>query len=250
MIEFFILFFIILFFIFINIDGYILLYYFNSILKLEYNNPIIYTRSRGLITLKQNYNIIKDEYIQYQNNHNIPIFGDITKVQDYLSNDQTNSKWRVVVLRMYNKDTHLTKYFPNTMKLLDLIPHISLIMFSILEPGKRIIPHRGVYNGVLRYHLGLITPIDYNNCYIVIDKHKYNWIEGDDIIFDDTYSHYVINNTDETRVILFLDIKKEYKNMVLNMLNDLLLFIFNYNITTKDIVDKVESYDNNNKINH
>ena len=254
MIEFIILFIIIIYIILINIDGYYLLDYFNSILKLENNDPIIYTRSRGLINLKHNYDIIKEEYLQYQKNHKIPIFGEITKDQDYLSNDQIDSKWRVVVLRMYNKDTNLCKYFPNTMKLLDLIPNISLIMFSILEPHKKITPHRGVYHGVLRYHLGLITPSNYEDCFIVIDKNKYTWMDGDDIIFDDTYTHYVYNNTDESRVILFLDIKKEYKNMILNMLNDLLLLVFSYNITTKDIVEKVELYDtdtfgNNNSSN-
>ena len=31
-------------------------------------------------------------------------------------------------------------------------------MFSILEPGKHLPPHRGPYNGVLRLHLGLIVP--------------------------------------------------------------------------------------------
>jgi beta-hydroxylase len=160
MIEFIILFIIIIFiYILINTNGYLLLDYFNSILKLEKNDPIIYTRSRGLINLKHNYNIIKNEYLQYQNNHKIPIFGEITNDQNYLSNDQIDTKWRVVILRMYNKDTNLCKYFPNTMKLLDLIPNISLIMFSILEPKKKIMPHRGVYHGVLRYHLGLITPL-------------------------------------------------------------------------------------------
>ena len=38
------------------------------------------------------------------------------------------------------------------------IPGLITVMFSILEPGKHLPPHRGPYNGVLRLHLGLIVP--------------------------------------------------------------------------------------------
>jgi hypothetical protein len=47
---------------------------------------------------------------------------------------------------------------PETWRILRSIPGLKTAMFSILEPGKHIPPHRDPYNGVLRFHLGLIVP--------------------------------------------------------------------------------------------
>src|SRR5258705_6614938 len=47
---------------------------------------------------------------------------------------------------------------PQTWRIVQAMPGLTTAMFSILEPGKRIPPHRGPYNGVLRLHLGLIVP--------------------------------------------------------------------------------------------
>ena len=47
---------------------------------------------------------------------------------------------------------------PQTWRVVQGIPGLTTAMFSILEPGKRLPPHRGPYNGVLRLHLGLLVP--------------------------------------------------------------------------------------------
>ena len=47
---------------------------------------------------------------------------------------------------------------PQTWRIVQTIPGLTTAMFSILEPGKRLPPHRGPYNGVLRLHLGLLVP--------------------------------------------------------------------------------------------
>ena len=57
---------------------------------------------------------------------------------------------------------------------------------------------------------------DYANRNYSCDKDAYDagdiWNEGKDVIFDDMYSHYVMNNTKTTRVVLFLDILKDFNN--------------------------------------
>ena len=78
-------------------------------------------------------------------------------------------------------------------------------MFSILEPGKHLPPHRGPYNGVLRLHLGLIVPEPREQLGIRVDKDVYRWKEGEAVIFDDAYEHEAWNRTPHTRVVLFVD---------------------------------------------
>ena len=94
---------------------------------------------------------------------------------------------------------------PKTTELLKQIPGITTAMFSILGPQKHIPPHNGFYKGVYRYHLGLIIPKE-GECYIVNGGQRYDWKEGEDVLFDDTFKHAVWNKTDETRVVLFCDV--------------------------------------------
>ena len=79
-------------------------------------------------------------------------------------------------------------------------------MFSILSPRKHILDHRGPYKGVLRYHLGLIVPHDAEACRIRVGEDIRHWEQGESMIFDDTFNHEVWNDTDETRVVLFVDV--------------------------------------------
>ena len=79
-------------------------------------------------------------------------------------------------------------------------------MFSILSPRKHILDHRGPYKGVLRYHLGLIVPAEKEACRIRVGDDIRHWEEGKSLMFDDTFNHEVWNDTDETRVVLFVDV--------------------------------------------
>jgi hypothetical protein len=81
-------------------------------------------------------------------------------------------------------------------------------MISILSPRKHILDHRGPYKGVLRYHLGLIVPEDAESCRIRVGEDYRHWEEGKSMIFDDTFNHEVWNDTDETRVVLFVDVMR------------------------------------------
>jgi aspartyl/asparaginyl beta-hydroxylase (cupin superfamily) len=94
---------------------------------------------------------------------------------------------------------------PHTVEALRLIPGMKTAFFSILGPRKHLKPHRGKYNGVIRYHLGLKVP-DPAACRIRVDDQVCHWAEGASLIFDDTYEHEVWNDTDEDRVVLFVDV--------------------------------------------
>ena len=116
-------------------------------------------------------------------------------------------------------------------------------MFSVLSPHSKIKIHRGFYKGVLRFHLGLSTP-NSDDCFIVVDNKKYSWRDGEGVILDDTYLHYVENNTDQDRIILFCDIVRPTKGYASSLNNFLINYMAplssrnNHNNKLKNIISK------------
>ena len=95
-----------------------------------------------------------------------------------------------------------------TWRILQKIPGLKTAMFSIFEPGKHLPAHRGPYNGVLRFHLGLIVPEPRQQVAIRVGSQLCHWHEGRALIFDDAYEHEAWNHTGHTRVVLFVDFVK------------------------------------------
>lgn len=217
-------------------SGYFLLNYVNIFYSLFIDNQEFYdTKYDWCKELRYNYKNIRDEYLNYiKDIGKLKRFKDIDKVQEMY--DVSDIPWHVLFLRVYNKDTSKISYFPKTYSLISKIPGCSLAMFSVLHPGKIIPPHTGPFKGVLRYHLALITPKDHTKCRIEVNKIRYNWKEGEDVMFDDTFYHNVINDSDESRVVLFLDIQRDFENIFLNTINNSILYFGKYNDTVNEIV--------------
>lgn len=99
---------------------------------------------------------------------------------------------------------------PQTAALLKSIPNIQLAMFSIFPPGKRLKPHCGPWRGVARLHLGVVVPseADGRRPWIRVGGEKYCWKEGELVLFDDTFTHEAVNETDQYRIVLFCDIDR------------------------------------------
>ncbi len=51
-------------------------------------------------------------------------------------------------------------------------------------------------------------------CRIYIDGTPYAWRDGQDILFDETFIHSVNNETDETRLILFCDVARPMRTVI------------------------------------
>ncbi|HSG91477.1 MAG TPA: aspartyl/asparaginyl beta-hydroxylase domain-containing protein [Pseudomonadales bacterium] len=116
---------------------------------------------------------------------------------------------------------------PKTAALIKAIPDADTAFFSVLEPHQYITPHWGYYKGYMRYHLGVIIPENNANgrCWLrvhddlddnalkekeLIERgEKYNWHEGEGIVFDDNYLHDAANESDEVRVVLWLDMRRK-----------------------------------------
>lgn len=136
-----------------------------------------------------------------------------------------DNQWQTFVFMCYGMQAERNKArCPATMKALEGIPGLRTAFFSILSPGKQIPIHRGPYNGVLRLHLALKVPKDRENCWIEVDGNRYVWEAGRAVIFDDYYPHEVHNDTDETRVVLFVDLERPCTPMT-TLLNKFLLAV-------------------------
>lgn len=138
----------------------------------------------------------------------IPNHQDIIETIAAISNDD---EWLSYFFYIYGRrfDKQCNQC-PDTTRLLQSIPGMKTAFFSILSPGKAIPPHRGPYRGVMRYHMPLLVPTQ-GECGIRVGDETTSFREGVALMFDDTYEHEVWNNTEETRVVLFLDITRPMK---------------------------------------
>lgn len=130
---------------------------------------------------------------------------------------------------------------PETMRLIGTIPAVKTAFFSILAPGMHIPEHRGPYAGVLRYHLGLIVPRRQEACRIRVGTEVAHWQEGRSLVFDDSYPHEVWNDTDEERVVLFVDFARPLP-FPASTLNEGAIRLASRSAFVQDIVDHVDEW--------
>lgn len=136
---------------------------------------------------------------------------------------QTDDQWKTWWLCGIGMDCRRSAArCPRTMALLAQVPGVKNAFFSILAPGKHVPAHRGAYNGVLRLHLALKVPEPRKCCRIRIGDQLHCWREGEALIFDDSFEHEVWNETDDCRVVLFVDFARPLRPPW-HALNELLL---------------------------
>lgn len=127
------------------------------------------------------------------------INGDATTIAD--------DRWKSFFFYGFGRRSEINcRRCPRTAALIEAVPGMMTAFFSILGPGVKLPPHRGPWKGFLRYHLGLIVPEPADQCWIEVGGERAQWREGEGMVFDDTYEHRVRNDTEGTRVVLFLDV--------------------------------------------
>jgi len=168
----------------------------------------------------------------------IPSLGDLSDEQKRIITGERN--WKTFMLYTYGarieKNIHLC---PQTDCAIRNIPGMTMAFFSILEPHTALSPHRGPYKGVLRYHLGLIVPQPEDLCGIRINGEVHHWQVGRSLIFDDTYTHDAWNNSDEKRVVLFIDFKRDYV-FPINVLNNTMIKLIRMSPFITNVLKKIE----------
>ncbi|MEQ1513082.1 MAG: aspartyl/asparaginyl beta-hydroxylase domain-containing protein [Lysobacteraceae bacterium] len=134
----------------------------------------------------------------------IPPFHEISPEQRPITSD---ALWRTFVLFAYGKAAERNcALCPRTTQILGRIPGMKTAMFSILEPGKQLPWHRGPYKGLLRVHLALEVPSEREQCWLEVDNLRLHWLEGQALVFDDTFQHRAANLATTRRCVLFLDV--------------------------------------------
>lgn len=157
--------------------------------------------------LEANWKLIREELDDVMEFADVlPNFDDISPRQKKIAGDNL---WKTYFFYAFGfKAQKNCDRCPETTKLLNQIPGLKVAFFSILAPGKHIPEHYGKHKGIIRYHLALKVPQARENCWIRVADQVRHWEEGKSLIFDDTFPHEVRNDTDEYRVVLFLDIAR------------------------------------------
>ena len=137
-----------------------------------------------------------------------------------------SARWKSFMFKSGKFIPENCRWAPHSAELLRSIPNLYTAFFSILEPHQYITPHWGYWKGFVRFHLGVIIPNDNRDqsCWLRINsdtadnaKHdtslvtrgeKYYWKNGEGMLFDDTYLHDAMNESDQTRVVLWLDLAR------------------------------------------
>jgi beta-hydroxylase len=160
-----------------------------------------------------------------------------------VSTISTDRGWKTYLLAGYGfRSENNIKQCPETWRICQTIPGLITVMFSILEPGKHLPPHRGPYNGVLRLHLGLIIPNPREQLGIRVENELYRWQEGEAVVFDDAYEHEAWNRTAHTRVVLFVDFRKPLR-FPANLINWLLLHLAMFTPFIREGIDNQKAWE-------
>jgi ornithine lipid ester-linked acyl 2-hydroxylase len=166
----------------------------------------------------------------------IPNFQDISDAQKVLTEGE---QWKTFWFYAYGqKAEENCARCPETVRLLQRIPGMKSAMFSILAPRKHIPEHRGMYKGVLRYHLGLIVPGPEGSCRIRVGDDVRGWKEGKSLIFDDSHPHEVWNDCDSYRVVLFVDFLRPLF-FPISLLNRMIIWLIARTSSITEPMDRV-----------
>jgi aspartyl/asparaginyl beta-hydroxylase (cupin superfamily) len=168
---------------------------------------------------------IKNEFLLQTLVRNV---GDISPQEKQLD---PNNQWKMIPIQIVKKS--IANNCPYTSSLVSKHrDKLCSVYFSILQPHTHLPPHRGPNNSVLRFHLPLIIPngelgLEWNQNVERWDK---------PFIFDDTQLHQAWNYTDETRVILLIEILKPMNYIKRNICNWML-----GEISEADEIDQIKN---------
>lgn len=127
--------------------------------------------------------------------------------------------WRRFYLKWYDDFLPSAEALcPRSVALVRSVPSIHAALFALLPPGARLKGHRDPFAGSLRLHLGLVTPGS-ESCHLHVDGIRHVWRDGEAVVFDETYIHRAVNETDEPRIILFCDLDRPLRGAPLRALN-------------------------------
>jgi diadenosine tetraphosphatase ApaH/serine/threonine PP2A family protein phosphatase len=132
--------------------------------------------------------------------------------------------WRY--LQLFCRDEipeHKREMLPVLSALSDLahedIMHVGI---SIMEPRTVIPAHLGCFRGCYRILYPITVPKRPGACHITLRGERHVFEESVPLVFDDNFEHRVVNESNETRVVVFVDVRKRFANPIVNKMNEAL----------------------------
>jgi beta-hydroxylase len=194
-----------------------LVYLFSAVPSKAYVNVDAFAE---LKPLQDNWTIIRDEALKLYDAGHIRA---AEKNNDIAFNTFFKRGWKRFYLKWYGDAMpSALELCPRTTALVNAIPNVNAALFALLPPGAKLGEHRDPFAGSLRYHLGLSTP-NSDACSITVDGEPYSWRDGEAVMFDETFIHSAVNNSNQTRIILFCDITRPLKTPVMRAVNDFVI---------------------------
>jgi aspartate beta-hydroxylase len=156
----------------------------------------------------------------------VPRFHEIMPEQAPISaNDRRD--WRMFILKAYGVEWGKNMAAcPRLAALVRQVPDVLSASLSFLAPRKHIPAHRGPFRGILRFFLVLSMPRAPDGrpaAALRIADTKYRLGDGECLLWDDTYEHEVWNDSDEIRVVLLLDVRRNAMPADMKLLSGLLV---------------------------
>lgn len=171
------------------------------------NTPIIdASEVPGLAALGENWRAIREELCPLlADTTSIPAFGKISPDHRRIA---PSDHWKSFFFVGYGfRPERNRRLCPKTAALLDQVPNLVVAFFSIMEPGTHVPRHRGLTKAWLNCHLPLVVP-SHGRCEMQVADETVSWKEGEWLVFDETNPHEVWNDTDEARIVLFLQVRR------------------------------------------
>jgi aspartate beta-hydroxylase len=171
---------------------------------------------------------IRDEAVVVaQQMHRVPRFHEIMREQTAISANDLRD-WRMLILKAYGAEfPRNMAACPNLAALVAAAPEVLSASISFLAPHKHIPVHRGPFRGVLRFYLVLSMPRAADGrpaAVLNIDGTEHRLADGEFLLWDDTFPHEVINDSDEVRTVLLLDVWRRGMPLDMRLLSRLLIF--------------------------
>jgi len=158
----------------------------------------------------------------------VPRFHEMLPEQAPIS-AQDERDWRVFILKAYGVEIAANMArCPFLASLVREAPEVMSASLSFLAPRKHIPQHRGPFRGVLRYHLGLSMPRHQDGrpaAVLTLAGCEHRIADGQSLLWDDTYPHEVLNESDEVRIALLLDVWRGGMPIDMELLSRLLVVV-------------------------
>lgn len=187
--------------------------------NLEKQIPMMSDLFRSIRALEDRMEVIISEYHQIlldtKQNTGSDVGSDVGDNEEYAVDralySETPNLWRGIDVYDQGKSISGKKYTQTVAMINASIPmalNYGRLLFSIAQPGLRILPHCGPHNERLTVHCGVQIPSGTYAPWILVAGEKHRWKQGKCIIFDDSFEHEVHypSNNEDSRVILFFHI--------------------------------------------